>query len=378
MRKIEEQLKLCKGLSEYPIFVKALIKRQEGNIKESLELFQAATHLNPQNVANLKQVGRSLFLLGKHKAAVGVYDEAQKLGIDDWEIWHNKGLCHKSTGDYDEAEDCFRNANAIQRHNATFLELGDMLMSQKNIEEALDTYSEALEFTPDSPQILEQIGLCQLKLGNDFKAFEAFGNAMTHDPRQCGSILAACSMLQEKDDIDVALIKYRVAAIYKPNAPELWNNVGMCFFGKRRYVAAIACLKKALYFGPCEWKIAHNLGLVHLHTGQYASAFHYFSQSINLNPLHASSYMLLAVALTRLDDAENAFSAYDRAVQLDPSNYLVHLNYAVALRNAGKSSRALDQFEEFDRLWAQLDDDAKDADQGAMRTSARLRSALQK
>lgn len=57
----------------------------------------------------------------------------------------------------------------------------------------------------------------------------------------------------------------------------------------QRYIAAIACLKKALYLGPFEWIISYNLGLVHLHTGQYASAFHYFSASVNLKPDFAHS-----------------------------------------------------------------------------------------
>jgi Bardet-Biedl syndrome 4 protein len=34
----------------------------------------------------------------------------------------------------------------------------------------------------------------------------------------------------------------------------------MCFFGKQRFIAAIACLKKALYLGPFEWIISYNLG----------------------------------------------------------------------------------------------------------------------
>ena len=34
----------------------------------------------------------------------------------------------------------------------------------------------------------------------------------------------------------------------------------MCFFGKQRYVAAIACLKRALYLDPFEWIISYNLG----------------------------------------------------------------------------------------------------------------------
>ena len=93
--------------------------------------------------------------------------------------------------------------------------------------------------------------------------------------------------------MDVALVKYRVAAVQTPNSAQLWNNIGMCFFGKQRFVASIACLKRALYLDPFEWIISYNLGLVHLNTGQHASAFHYFSTSINLKPDFPSSYMCL-------------------------------------------------------------------------------------
>ena len=49
----------------------ALILRHQGRIEESLTAFQAALYLNPMNVNNMKQVGRSLYLLGKHKTALG-------------------------------------------------------------------------------------------------------------------------------------------------------------------------------------------------------------------------------------------------------------------------------------------------------------------
>jgi Tfp pilus assembly protein PilF len=61
-----------------------------------------------------------------------------------------------------------------------------------------------------------------------------------------------------------------------PHSAQLWNNVGMCFFGKSRLVAAVSCLKRALYLDPFEWQISYNLGLIHLTSEQYASAFHYF------------------------------------------------------------------------------------------------------
>uniref|UniRef100_A0A452TQR3 Uncharacterized protein n=1 Tax=Ursus maritimus TaxID=29073 RepID=A0A452TQR3_URSMA len=91
---IKEQLQETQGLCEYAIYVQALIFRLEGNIQESLELFQTCAILSPQCADNLKQVARSLFLLGKHKAAIEVYNEAAKLNQKDWVSRELEVLCY--------------------------------------------------------------------------------------------------------------------------------------------------------------------------------------------------------------------------------------------------------------------------------------------
>ena len=117
---------------------------------------------------------------------------------------------------------------------------------------------------------------------------------MAFDPSNSRAIMAAGSMMQSHNDWDVALAKYRVAATDIPESPQLWNNIGMCFFGKKKYVAAISCLKRANYLAPFDWKILYNLGLVHLTMQQFASAFHFLSASINLRPNRGQTFMLLA------------------------------------------------------------------------------------
>jgi Bardet-Biedl syndrome 4 protein len=37
----------------------------------------------------------------------------------------------------------------------------------------------------------------------------------------------------------------------------------MCFFGKKKFVASISCLKRASYLAPFDWKILYNLGIWH-------------------------------------------------------------------------------------------------------------------
>ena len=139
---------------------------------------------------------------------------------------------------------------------------------------------------------------------------------------------------------------------------------------------AIACLKRALYLDPFEWIISYNLGLVHLNTGQYASAFHFLSSSINLKPDFASSYMYLGVALSRLEDFDNSSSAYEKAIELDGNDHLFHLNYAISLYNSGQRDRALARFAIFQKLWGELDADTKAGDPDSTDMYAKLAAAL--
>eukprot|EP00742_Colponemidia_sp_Colp-10_P004412 GILJ01004709.1.p1 GENE.GILJ01004709.1~~GILJ01004709.1.p1 ORF type:complete len:470 (-),score=67.56 GILJ01004709.1:204-1574(-) len=375
MKVIDDQLKETKGMCEYAIYVKALIERQRGKIQESLQLFQAATCLNPQNPLNLKQVGRSLYLLGRHRDAIAVYEESENISPDDWEIYHNRGLCLMYLRQYEEAIDSFKRANSIQRHDATFMQLGKVYTLQEKYREAIDVYLEALEFSPEHAELLATVGLLYLRLGENYQAFDYLGNSLTHDPKNPKTILAAGSIIQDHSDMDVALVKYRVAAVYTPNSAQLWNNVGMCFFGKQKYVAAIACLKRALYLDPFEWIIAYNLGLVHLSTEQYASAFHFFSGSINLKPDFASSYMYLAITLARLDDFDNASTAYEKAIEME-RDHLFHLNYSITLYNHNEMPRAKEQFLEFERIFSELEEDVRNSDRDVLEQRKMLGAAL--
>lgn len=372
---IEEQLRESQGLCEYAIFVKALIQRHQGNLQDSLTLFQAAALLNPQSAENLKQVGRSLYLLGRHKNAIEMYEEARRHADEDWEVPHSIGLCYMYLKMNDKAEESFQKANIIQRHDCTFLQLGKLYTGQERYQEAVDVYLEALEFSPGNPELLSTVGLLYLRLGESSKAFEYLGNALTHDPKHGKAILAAGSVIQDSGDYDVALSKYRIAIVTSPNSAPLWSNIGMCFFGKKNYIAAVSCLKKALALSPFEWKISHNLGLVFLHSEQYASAFHYLSASINLNPNFARSYMNMAIALHRLDDFDNACAAYEKALSLE-SDFLCALNFSVMLFNHGDTAAAKKQYSVFETAWRQADDEARRADPSVLQTAELLATAL--
>ncbi|KAG7174590.1 Bardet-Biedl syndrome 4-like, partial [Homarus americanus] len=178
------------------------------------------------------------------------------------------------------------------------------------------------KYFPENGDLHTALGLLYMQTGKHQQAFEHLGTTLTFDANNTRAILAAGSMMQSHQDFDVALAKYRVAAQSIAESPPLWNNISMCFFGKKKYVAAISCLKRANYLAPFDWKILYNLGLVHLTMQQYTSAFHFLSAAVNLRPTKGHIFMLLAISLTYLDDEENARQAYEQAITLeerDPS-----------------------------------------------------------
>jgi Bardet-Biedl syndrome 4 protein len=154
--------------------------------------------------------------------------------------------------------------------------------------------------------------------------------------------MAACQVIQKHGDADVALSKYRIVYGRKPECAQVWNNIGMCFFSKKKFVAAVSCLKRANYLAPFELYVLYNLALVHLYLQQNASAAIFLQSAIRINRKHAASYALLGVALSKLHDPENALRAYSYSLKLDPTDPMALLNYAIFQANTGVSQSKID------------------------------------
>ena len=70
-------------------------------------------------------------------------------------------------------------------------------------------------------------------------SFYLLSNHLT-DAQNTQAILAAGSLMQQHGDFDVALSKYRSVAHHSSESSSLWNNIAMCFYGKKKNVAVIS------------------------------------------------------------------------------------------------------------------------------------------
>lgn len=67
---------------------KGLILRIQGNFSQSLEILKNCHLINEKNPEFLKQISRTLYILGKYKSSIEVASEALKLDPKDWVFFY--------------------------------------------------------------------------------------------------------------------------------------------------------------------------------------------------------------------------------------------------------------------------------------------------
>ena len=86
-------------------------------------------------------------------------------------------------------------------------------------------------------EILAELGNICLKLNNKPLSLHSFGQSFALDKTNTNVLIGLGSIFQEFSDFDAALKKYSNCNFQNPNSAELWNNIGMCFYGKEQHIS---------------------------------------------------------------------------------------------------------------------------------------------
>lgn len=154
----------------------------------------------------------------------------------------------------------------------------------------------------------------------------------------------------------------------------LWNNLGVCYLIKRRFVASLSCLTKASQLNTLDWRINYNLALACIHVGLYTRALisllatkNIYKAQQNHNSRLAFKEKrnfkvdpvintLMAICFNKLNENNEARTLYIEAIRPQKSIPIISLiNYLIFLHNFGQNEKQyvklklhlLDQLEQF-------------------------------
>ncbi|XP_053663936.1 Bardet-Biedl syndrome 4 protein homolog [Anopheles marshallii] len=345
---IDRQLTICYD-KQYLHYMKGLILREENNPTEAVHCFQQAIALSKTEPENYKELAKTLYAMGKFRNALEVFLKAETLlERPDHEIYHHIGeLYYKNFGQpkagVGEAKEYLKQAITCGKHVESYKILAEIYIEEGDSIKAIEMIENCLQITQEDVSLMTQIGILYLKINEYQRAFEKLLDATAADSKHTSALLALGSILQSKNDIDGALNKYKRIPNLPAESSEVWSNIGLCFFKKQKFIAAISCLKKAVWVSPLNFNALYNLGLVFVTAQQYVSAFQTLAAAISLRPDHAECYMLLGTCLRHLNDPGNAYLSLEKSTMLPDAvkNPLIYLNFALYCYELGKSDQSV-------------------------------------
>lgn len=143
------------------------------------------------------------------------------------------------------------------------------------------------------------------------------GSLSTHTPAETLSERAARAY--DLGDFERAVSEYRKALALQPNAPLIYNRLGVAHAELKQYEAALAAYQHALVLSPLTAELHYNIGLVHLKQGNHDGACEAFKRAIALDTGSADAYTGLGEVYLKQGNFEAAARAYQHAIWINPN-----------------------------------------------------------
>jgi superkiller protein 3 len=123
--------------------------------------------------------------------------------------------------------------------------------------------------------------------------------------------------LLEAGDPAAAAAAYEKAIEIQPNFSAGQRELGMLYFGQKKYAGAAPHLEKAIELGLDDARLRNFLGICYNHTDRTAKAAGEFERAIQLDPKLAEAHLNLAFARQLLHQTKAAREEYLTACKLD-------------------------------------------------------------
>uniref|UniRef100_A0A1A8ENU7 dolichyl-phosphate-mannose--protein mannosyltransferase n=1 Tax=Nothobranchius korthausae TaxID=1143690 RepID=A0A1A8ENU7_9TELE len=275
--------------------------------------------------------------------------------VNPAKAWGNLGNVLKSQGEMEEAEQAYRNALYYRSNMADMLyNLGLLLQESNKLSEALRYYKLAIGSRPTLASAYLNTGII---LMNQARLDEAKRTFLTcadipdenlKDPHAHKSSVTSClynmgKLLHEQGHQEEALSVFKEAIQKMPRqfaAQSLYNMMGEAYMRLNKLTEAEHWYRESLRAKPDHIPAHLTYGKLLAMTGQKTEAERYFLKAIQLDPTKGNCYMHYGQFLLEESRLLEAAEMAKKAARLDSGEFDVVFSAAHMLRQANLNEAA--------------------------------------
>ena len=190
-------------------------------------------------------------------------------------------------------------------------------------------YTRALEISPDSADVHNNLAAALLDLGSYEEAAASLSRAIAIQPDFPVAHNNLGNALRHLGRVEEALASYEKALKLAPEYADAHNNLGITFHGIGWLRQAIKSFGNALEVAP-GFAIAHNnLGNALRELGKVDEAVKCFENAVQIAPQFVEAHNNLGNALSDLGQRDQAAASFRKALELKPDFAGVHRNLSL-------------------------------------------------
>ena len=326
----------------YPWVLRGFLLSKTGQKAEAAEAYATALAIDPEDPLVLNNHGAVLLALGRTEEARSAFTRALERRPGYADAQNNLGAVLERLGRQDEAEAAYRIAAETDPDHATaHNNLGAIAMKQGRVEEARASFRRANELDPSlGAPVLNLLiyGGGDIAADEVFERLQAAAAAPGAAPAVRARALAALAARATRaKDFAQARKLYVEALALTPEDGALLNNLAVAEDQLGLDRDAMLHLEAALQLRPFSLVARNNMGIVHVHRGQFNLARDVFEELLARDAnFHRAHYNLGIVhaAEGRLDAALQSFQ---NAAKLAPDDAEVRYNLGLLRRRMGGS-----------------------------------------
>ena len=224
--------------------------------------------------------------------------------------------------------------------------MGEVLLSQGKLKEALDKYQAAALADPKRGMNWNRLGYIQLQYGQLDAAKDAFVKAIGLNPHDAESLEWLGEVYEKKGDVDQAIANFRLAAetAMDSEKPRLWMRGEKLLRANDRNADAILYLERARAEGVHDAELDTDLGDLLVRKGELADAADRYTEAAKLNPKDPGLWELVGEIDAKLDRPADAYAAYHESLRVK-NRAVVHValaRLALSRKDHAGAKRELD------------------------------------
>lgn len=320
---------------------------RRGDFPKALEMMQQAVSQTPWDGAIHYQLAKIYRQMGRPQEAQREFETSERLKQTDQDsiktLLEISEAIHKKQKD----EVLRLRGELLSRpsHDPEILNwLGTLLGQGGFYAEAVQPLQGAAEANPSSFEAQYNLGLTQLKLGNNAEAESRLRKALELRPDsfEANSILAVLYVSQNRNR--EAIVKLRVADHVRPGNPRALALLGQQYLQGYYITEAVKTLEPATRLKPNDSDLRYLLIEAYQKNSEYEKAFKAAQETARLFPGEARAQYEVGHQMANLGRYQDARPYFEKAAGLDPSFTEAHNGLGDAELRKGNYEAALESF----------------------------------